>query len=388
MGLPAETRLPPPSLTPAPAVAGDLYSPALTPPVADDPFSTRPTPSVRATAPAQPTPTLKPAAVKGKPIATGNVDYISAAPAGPRRIAPADVLTVDVMDNLDTVDATGQLRLLIKPGTVSSVDGDGNLSLGSAYGEVKVAGLTLRQAESAVGERIHIYLLERAHKLDAAAQASREKEPNRLGISADPKDSHQQQLGFVQINVRLSFADYAGRDLARRDLALMDAKPTAIPTGPTVSPYVSIVQARPELIQPGDTLNFEWSPIEALLKQSAIVEPSGDVALGVRYGRVNLAGKTITEAEKMVETVIGKLYEDAHVQITFGARASGDIQIDWDSPRAANANERLEQLEKENKLLRKELLNLRAKQKPTIELPEAPPLQPVDEGKPGPVDKK
>ena len=91
------------------------------------------------------------------------------------------------------------------------------------------------------------------------------------------------------------------------------------------------------------------------------------------------------EAETIVKEIVGKQFQNPQVQITFGARASSVTHSPAGQHLDDSSNERLEQLEKENKALKKELLNLRAKQKPTIELPEGPRIEPVDEGKPGPV---
>jgi RNA polymerase sigma factor (sigma-70 family) len=71
-------------------------------------------------------------------------------------------------------------------------------------------------------------------------------------------------------------------------------------------------------IQPGDLLHIS---VDGTVKVGEIdrvfeVEPSGKVALGLGYGRVNVKGMTLEEAEKTIHEHLAKLFRKVTVMIT------------------------------------------------------------------------
>ena len=95
----------------------------------------------------------------------------------------------------------------------------------------------------------------------------------------------------------------------------------ATPASPTVAPYLAtIALPPPDKIIAGDTLNIECEPEDAKVKPVVTVEPDGRIAIGVRYGRVNVAGKSLSEAEDIIREAMAKVMKDPQVQVTFGTR--------------------------------------------------------------------
>ena len=103
----------------------------------------------------------------------------------------------------------------------------------------------------------------------------------------------------------------------------------------------------------GDVLRVEAEPAEAKLDREATVEADGNLALGVRFGRVDVAGKTLTEAEKAIQAVVAETFRDPQVQVTFTQQAPFDKQtISAASP---DKLKQLEMLVKHNYATRTEL---------------------------------
>src|SRR5438445_8854000 len=72
------------------------------------------------------------------------IDAIRVVPLPPYRIEPLDVLSIDVI-GLPESDETPPIR-----NQLVSVDADGTINLGRAYGIVRVAGMTLPEAQEAI----------------------------------------------------------------------------------------------------------------------------------------------------------------------------------------------------------------------------------------------
>lgn len=89
---------------------------------------------------------------------------------------------------------------------------------------------------------------------------------------------------------------------------LTQARQTAKPPDPT----------KPDVIRPGDRLRIEAAPTlpGAPLHGVYRVEPSGKVPLGPAYGRVPIGGKTLEEAEKIVQGHLLTVLKEVKVQIT------------------------------------------------------------------------
>ncbi len=161
------------------------------------------------------------------------------------------------------------------------VDPDGEIALGAEYGRCKIGGLTVAEAEKALVDK----------------------------------------LSEVGKGVKVQIVHYPGPQ-TYPSVRLQQPAAAEAPFGPTVSPYVRAIQsdaaAREGKIQPGDLLSIELLPEEAnkLVKRLSVVEPDGKLALGVAFGRVKVAGKTLSEAELLVKAVVAMSYRDPSVQIT------------------------------------------------------------------------
>jgi beta-lactamase regulating signal transducer with metallopeptidase domain len=90
------------------------------------------------------------------------------------------------------------------------------------------------------------------------------------------------------------------------------------------------VPAHPYHIAPGDVLAVSViargviSP--PVISGDFVVEPSGSIALGPMYGRANVAGLPLEEAEKAIITHLQKQLRDPKVQITIGGwRNAGNL---------------------------------------------------------------
>ncbi|NOY42324.1 MAG: M48 family metalloprotease [Planctomycetes bacterium] len=75
----------------------------------------------------------------------------------------------------------------------------------------------------------------------------------------------------------------------------------------------------PQKIAPGDQLmvRVEGEFPERQIDGAHLVEPAGTIALGPTYGRVEVSGKTLSEAEKSVTEHLNKILAEVSVQITW-----------------------------------------------------------------------
>jgi hypothetical protein len=155
--------------------------------------------------------------------------------------------------------------------------------------------------------------------------------------------------------------------------------------GPTVAPYINALQ-RPTpvpdndgLIKPGDLLSIELAPEEAnkLVKRLSVVEPNGMLALGVTYGRVQVAGLSHYDAEQKVKEVVAKVYRDPVVQITHADATN--IPRGFGLPVVLSDDEAAKKLQQQNQTLQAELRHavhqLNAKNKPPTDTNETKKLQ-------------
>ena len=78
--------------------------------------------------------------------------------------------------------------------------------------------------------------------------------------------------------------------------------------------------AAPKRIAVGDVLQIELAnqPLASLgVRPVVVVEPDGNVALGAEHGRVKLVGRSVAEAEKLVQLRLAQTIKDPKVQITY-----------------------------------------------------------------------
>jgi beta-lactamase regulating signal transducer with metallopeptidase domain/protein involved in polysaccharide export with SLBB domain len=292
-------------------------------------------------------PSTRPIAATTAAPSLGTFTLAPSVPDAKRKIQPGDVLSVVVLDNLDQLPALGS-RLLLYPKTsevIATVDSEGEILLGTRYGTVKVVDMTLLQASAFVSNVIQQYVQmrgqqERQRILKSEVADDAEKQAQKIKAQAI-----EDALRRLEVNVRVSLAGtspertpiptqtYApatalpgvpvtGSATGPVPITLPAPRMSATPTGPTVAPYPSApaFQLPPDTIIPGDVLNIECEPSESRVKPVVTVEPDGRIALGVRYGRVNVGGKSLTEAEEIIRSAVAKLMEGPVVQVTFGKR--------------------------------------------------------------------
>jgi beta-lactamase regulating signal transducer with metallopeptidase domain/Flp pilus assembly protein TadD len=79
----------------------------------------------------------------------------------------------------------------------------------------------------------------------------------------------------------------------------------------------------PRVIQPGDRLLVQTTG-DGDIPASGVreIEPEGTLPLGPVVGRVAVAGKTLAEAERVIDAHVAKFYKGMLVQLTFEARPS------------------------------------------------------------------
>jgi beta-lactamase regulating signal transducer with metallopeptidase domain/protein involved in polysaccharide export with SLBB domain len=219
----------------------------------------------------------------------------------PRKIARGDALIVEVIPNIES-SQDGQARVLLRPEMKMEVDENGKISFGSIYGFVSVLESTLGEAQ----EQIQKHLI--------AAQL------------------------LDHINVRVTFAEPAGNKGAKvqTPAGLIQYAAPAASTGPKpptqswakelkhgyVAPQPVATfknEPQPRRIKPGDTFNIEveGTPDDHPVKPVINVDADGRVALGAHYGKVNIQGKTLDEAEQTIREFLLKTLKNPQVQLTY-----------------------------------------------------------------------
>jgi tetratricopeptide (TPR) repeat protein/protein involved in polysaccharide export with SLBB domain len=196
----------------------------------------------------QPSAKPEPSGSSAKPVpAPPNESHASSRPSSAdRRIEPFDLLTVWVRGVLDEYPI--QKRLLVEP--------SGSVSLGPAYGRVKLQGLTLDQAETAIKKHL--------------------------------------EETFRSVNVEVLAAGRAVRWAEQ----------------PPQPPY---------RIRPGDPLQIEAvgvlpnEPINAGYR----IDANGQIQFGKTYGSVSVKGLTNEEAENAVTEHLKELFVRPKASVTF-----------------------------------------------------------------------
>jgi protein involved in polysaccharide export with SLBB domain len=207
-----------------------------------------------------------------------------AAPAEPkpRLIKPGDVLSINVVSNYDNSQPVG---LLFPSGVAETVDADGMLSLGGHYDLLHVAGMSLHSAERGIADELRDKL-----EMDIKSVQAHDKNFVRSPIP-------------IQINVRLAGGQQT---------------PFFSP------PKMAAAPQTPKRIVPGDILHLDIPDMAEELSGAGIrrdwvfvVEPDGNIALGAHYGRANVLGKTLIEAEEVIKKHLSKEFNDPLVQVTY-----------------------------------------------------------------------
>lgn len=103
--------------------------------------------------------------------------------------------------------------------------------------------------------------------------------------------------------------------------------------------------SQPFKLEPGDIVKIEVEPedVSLLRSKAIVVEHSGSLPLGPRLGRVQVAGKTLEEAEAIVVKVLEEELREPKVQLTYGGR-SVDGTTTPESPALQSLREEIEEL--------------------------------------------
>jgi protein involved in polysaccharide export with SLBB domain len=215
----------------------------------------------------------------------------------PQHLAAGDILSIDVITNLDKFPQRST-RLLLPANMIVAIDSEGAMSLGAMYGRVNLVGRSLLEAESAIASALS----------------------ERIGKSAadrtDDEGGQKPADNELRINVRIT---YLGHESAGQATLLMRT--------------LNLQGHGPMKIGPGDVLQIE-SLIDGLHTRRSVVEPDGNLAIGARWGRVNVAGKTLLESEEAIRSHIAMHVREPEIQVTYAGHSS-----DWSAGRPTETSD-------------------------------------------------
>ncbi len=254
----------------------------------------------------------------------------------PYRVEPFDLLTIKALGTLPDYPIDG----------VYLVEPSGRVALGPAYGRAQLKGLTLEQAESAIEKQLRQILSEPKVQVTSAGRVTRwrsavlPKAPYRIrpndsvdirvaGTLPDhPIDgpyavepSGQVPLGPKYGRVRLgglTLEEAEDALEAHLEKSLREPKASVTMEGWKSTWRDTPVPGPPYRISPGELLEIRVAgtlrgePIEGI----HLVEPSGKVALGLSYGKTEIKGLTLQEAETAIEKHLKKVLRDPRVSVT------------------------------------------------------------------------
>jgi protein involved in polysaccharide export with SLBB domain/biopolymer transport protein ExbD len=231
----------------------------------------------------------EPAGASWRQAPTAPIAARRTASAKPHRVTAGDVVSIDVMSNLDS---TQGIQLLLRPSFTAPVDSGGLLSLGPHYGLLPVSGMTLSELEGNIAQRLK-------ERVDRDIKIKRVHDKNA-----------KVPTGPIQINVQATFLETVEDQLAT-------SMEKAAPKGP-------------KLIAPLDILHIEVSGLSVAegFPGTGIVESDGELALGARFGRVNVLGKSLSEAEELISKKLMNDLKDPLVQVTYAGRATDESASD------------------------------------------------------------
>ena len=192
----------------------------------------------------------------------------------PRLIAAGDLLNIEI-----TGIAPNPLDIpaIVEPG--------GSVPMGARFGRVNVKGKTVEAAEQVIKEHI--------------------------------TKTNNNPLIVVQVTWRAHAPQSATVS------PYIDARPV----GPQDEDEKPPVALKPRRLRPGDILMIEVEGANEPMRFEQIVEPVGNIAMGVRYGRVNVLGQTLEGAEEAIKKHLREVLKDPQVQVTYVGRASDDDPV-------------------------------------------------------------
>ncbi len=181
------------------------------------------------------------------------------------------------------------------------VQPDGSIT--TRFGDVTVVGMTLAEADKAISEQKQ-KLMPADRAIDFVVG------PDYVTLGGWKEDIEEPkgtgQVGAYQQQQFPAVGSYA--------------KPAPAPSN------------IPTRIKPRDILNIEvdggYPDENNKNPRRVVVEADGNVALGVLYGRVNVGGKTLQEAEAAIEKQLAPILKSPKVQVTYAIAKSLDQALD------------------------------------------------------------
>ncbi len=252
----------------------------------------------------------------------------------PYRISGYDVLQIRVTGTLFGQPIDG--GFLVEP--------DGRVALGPEYGRVNVGNLTPEEAERKITQHLKTILAQPDVQV-TLARRSKTPPPNDKPFILQPLDVVQVQVtntlldqpiagfyliepdGRVPLGPLYGRVDIKGLSVDQAQEAIVrHLKPTL--AKPKVQVQLSrrgdkwrdaVFPRLPYTIAPGDVLNVRVAgtlldqPIDGPLT----VEHTGTLPLGPAYGRAQVSGLTLAEAEKAITKKLKEVLQQPEVQVTF-----------------------------------------------------------------------
>lgn len=256
-------------------------------------------------------------------------------PTAPYRVKPFDLLKIKVLGTLRYCPISQ--TYLVEP--------SGQVALGPKYGRVQLNGLALTEAEDAIRKHLLKVLRDPLVQVTSAGRATRwhsavlPKTPYRIqpedslririvGTLGEPKDGIYtvEQSGQVALVQSWRKVRVRGLSLEQAEEAIEEYL-RGVLTHPRVSVTMAelkavsreaVVPEPPCRITAGGLLEIEaiGGLVEGPINGIHLVEPSGKVALGPYYGRVDIEGLTLEEAEAAIKKNLEKVLRDPVVSVT------------------------------------------------------------------------
>lgn len=269
-------------------------------------------------------------------------------PAAGHRIRPLDLLMIKALGTL--LDQPIDGVYLVEPG--------GKVCLGPAYGRASVQGLTLEGAGSTIQRHLRQVLKSPRVQVTAAGRVSGWRSavlpmaPYRVGpgdlieihvtgtsvehpvngeYSVEPSGKVPMGPAYGRVSLQgltLPEAEKAVEEHLKKVLRAPEAC-VAMAGWKTVRRR-AVVLKPPYRIAPGDLVEVQaiGTLLDLPIAGTYLVEPSGKVALGPAYGRVELKGLTLEEADNAVEKHLRKVLANPEVSVSMAGWRTDEQDVD------------------------------------------------------------
>jgi protein involved in polysaccharide export with SLBB domain/beta-lactamase regulating signal transducer with metallopeptidase domain len=297
-------------------------------------------------------------------------------PLADGRIQPLDLLTIQVAGALQDHPING--TYLVEP--------SGKVLLASVYGQTKVKGLTLQEAQAAIHKQLAKVLKSPDVQVTAAGRAALwrgaklPEPPYRIrpgdvvkiqvaGTIVDcPIDADfiVEPGGTVALGPMYGRAEVKGLTVEEAEAAIRRQLLSTLKSPDvqvTLSGPVRWEPRRPPKapyhISPGDLVQIQvpGALFDFPIDGNFIVEPSGTVALGPMYGRTEVKGLTVEEAERAIVKQLKKVLQDPEPDVSVNlAGWKSDMQL------GIGLEAKVAKLERDLKKARAELQTIKKRQ--------------------------